>query len=246
MEKHMSGTNVALILAAGNGRRMAAISGDLPKPLVHLHGKPLLEHVIVGAREAGVSRFVIVTGYRGDLLRKWYANNPIAGVHVDWVFNPDYHKDNGISVLKAKPAISESFLLMMADHVFDPDTAKELVRQPIAQDEVILGIDRNIDSLFDLDDATKVKLEGDYIVEIGKNLASYDAVDTGMFLCNPVLFQALESAMKNGNCSLSDGMRRLGQSYKLRGFDIGDASWQDADTPEALAYADRLFSLAAY
>ena len=241
----MPGTNLALILAAGNGSRMAAISGDLPKPLVHLHGKPLLEHVMLGACEAGVSRFVIVTGYRGDVIRNWYESNPLPDIQVDWVVNPDYHKDNGISVLKAKPAISDPFLLLMADHVFDPLTAKRLVQQPISEDEVILGVDRNVDRIFDLDDATKVKLSGDFIVEIGKNLASYDAIDTGMFLCNPVLFESLEAVMKNGNCSLSDGMRRLGRASKLRGFDIGDASWQDADTPEALDYADRLFSVAA-
>jgi len=51
----------------------------------------------------------------------------------------------------------------------------------------------------------------------------------------------LESAKKNGNCSLSDGMRKLGQAAKLRAFDIGDATWQDVDTPEALAYAETVF-----
>jgi len=240
----MSRTNLALILAAGNGSRMAAISKDIPKPLVPLHGRPLLEHVMLGVREAGVSRFVIVTGYRGDQLQNWYASNPIPGVHVEWVVNPDYHKANGISVLKAKPVISEPFLLLMADHVFEPDTARRLLREPFAEDEVILAVDRNIDRIFDIDDATKVKLDGDYIVEIGKNIPSYDAADTGMFRCNPVLFQWLEAAMKNGDCSLSDGMRAMARNRTLRAFDIGDAMWQDADTPEALDYAAKLFSYA--
>lgn len=238
----MSVTNVALILAAGNGSRMSAISRHLPKPLVPLRGKPLLDHVIVGARDAGISKFVIVTGYRSDLLKDWYECNPIAGVEIEWILNPDYHKDNGVSVLKAKQAISGPFLLLMADHVFEPETAMRLLRQPIGEDEVILGVDSHIDRVFDLDDATKVKLDGDHIVQIGKNLSSYDALDTGMFLCNPVLFHWLEAAQKDGNCSLSDGMRLMGQRKTLRAFDIGDAIWHDADTPEALAYADRLFS----
>jgi 1L-myo-inositol 1-phosphate cytidylyltransferase len=224
---------------------MAAVSGDMPKPLVPLHGRPLLEHVMLGVREAGISRFVIVTGYRGDRIRNWYESNRIPGVHVEWVQNPDYHKANGISVLKAKSVISESFLLLMADHVFEPDTARRLLREPIAQDEVILAVDHNIDHIFDIDDATKVRLDGDRIVEIGKNIATYNAADTGMFRCNPVLFDWLESSMKNGDCSLSDGMRKLAQNRKLRAFDIGDAMWQDADTPEALNYAAKLFSYAA-
>ena len=70
----------------------------------------------------------------------------------------------------------------------------------------------------------------------------YNALDTGMFHCTPALFQALESAMFNWNCSLSDGLRLLASSGKFKGFDIGGAHWQDCDTPEALDYARDVFS----
>ena len=82
---------------------------------------------------------------------------------------------------------------------------------------------------------------GDHIVDIGKEITRYDAFDTGMFLCSPALFDILESAKKEGNCSLSDGMRILGRDGRLRAFDIGDAAWQDVDTPEALAYAESIY-----
>ena len=107
--------------------------------------------------------------------------------------------------------------------------------------EVILAVDPKLERMFDLDDATKVRRDGDHIVDIGKEIASYDAFDTGMFLCSPELFDVLESVKKNGNCTLSDGMRLLGQNGRLRAFDVEDASWQDVDTPEALAYAESIF-----
>jgi len=157
------------------------------------------------------------------------------------VDNFEYHKDNGISVLKARNQIRDPFLLLMSDHIFQPETAKALLDQPLGQGEVILAVDPNIDRVFDLEDATKVRREGDRIVDIGKQIADYDAFDTGMFLCSPRLFDVLESAKKEGNCSLSDGMRKLGHAAKLRAFDIGDATWQDVDTPEALAYAETVF-----
>ena len=53
-----------------------------------------------------------------------------------------------------------------------------------------------------------------------------------MFLCSPTLFNRLESAIRDGNCSLSDGMRQLARERSLRALDIGDAHWQDVDTPE--------------
>jgi choline kinase len=234
----MSNTKLALILAAGNGSRLAAYSGELPKPLVPLHGKPLLEHVMSGARDAGIEKFVIVVGYRGRAIQEWYENRPFAGVDVAWVDNPDYrNKNNGVSALCAQDLIHEPFLLLMADHIFEPATASALLRQPLGRNEVILGVDRKIESVFDLDDATKVRVEGDCIVEIGKNLRRYNALDTGMFLCQPALFQWLESAMIDGNCSLSDGLRAMGQSRTFKSFDIGGAYWQDVDTPAAFDYA---------
>jgi choline kinase len=240
----MSNTKLALILAAGNGSRLAACSGELPKPLVQLNGKPLLEHVMSGACAAGIEKFVIVLGYHGHMIREWYESRPLSGVDVTWVENPDYRKkNNGVSVLCAKDLIHEPFLLLMADHIFEPATAEALLRQPLGTDEVILGVDRKIESVFDLDDATKVRLDRDRIVDIGKSLKRYNALDTGMFLCQPALFHWLESAMIDGNCSLSDGLRIMGQNRTFKGFDIGGAFWQDVDTPAALDYVQNSFGM---
>ena len=237
----MQHAKLALILAAGNGSRIAARSGEGPKPLVSLNGKPLLEHVMSSAREAGIERFVIVVGYRGQAIKEWYENHPLPGVQVTWIENPDFRKDNGISVLCAKKVIQENFLLLMADHIFEAATARSLLRQLLGKDEVILAVDRNIGSVFDLDDATKVRLERDRILEIGKQLGIYNGLDTGMFLCSPALFSWLEKAAANGSCSLSDGLRLMAADAKFRGFDIGDAHWQDVDTPAALDYAQQAF-----
>jgi len=230
-----------LILAAGNGTRLRPVSGGLPKPLVHFRGKPILEHVIVRARKAGIEKFVIVVGYRSDMIRDWFDRRWLGRASVTWIENPDYHKSNGISALAAKDEIRENFLLLMADHIFEPDTARKLMHQTLAPGEVILAVDPCVDRIFDLDDATKVRREGNRIVEIGKSLTNYDALDTGMFLCSPALFGRLESAIVDGNCSLSDGMGRLARERRLRAMEIGGAQWQDVDTPEALAYAETVF-----
>jgi choline kinase len=241
MKRRNTAVSRCLILAAGNGSRIASLSGGIPKPLVPFRGAPLLEHVMTSAQEAGTSQFVIVAGYRADLIRGWLATRPLSGRSVTFIENLEYHKSNGVSALAAKEALQEPFLLLMADHIFETKTAKALLKQPLADDEAILAVDANLDRVFDLEDATKVRCEGNHIVEIGKSLTRYDALDTGMFLCNPSLFNRLEAAKKNGDCSLSDGMRQLAREWKLRAFDIGDAHWQDVDTPEAFAHADNIF-----
>jgi 1L-myo-inositol 1-phosphate cytidylyltransferase len=93
-----------------------------------------------------------------------------------------------------------------------------------------------------MDDATKVACRGGYITRIGKDLTRYDAVDTGMFLCSLAVFDALDAVVKDGNCSLSDGMQFLASHRRMRSFDIGDAVWQDIDTPEMLDFAEMQIS----
>lgn len=230
-------TNIAVILAAGLGSRLNSVSGYLPKPLVRFEGIPLLQHVMSGAQEAGIERFVIVIGHQGELVRRWLAGSSLGRTPVTWVENSEYHKKNGISLLKARHAIDRPFLLLMSDHMFEPHTAASLLRQPLAENEVILGVDHKLDCIFDLDDATKVVRKGDYIVSIGKNLKRYDAIDTGMFLCTPPVFDSLDAVTKDGNCSLSDGMQYMASNRKLRAYDIQDAVWQDIDTPEMLDFA---------
>jgi 1L-myo-inositol 1-phosphate cytidylyltransferase len=236
----MKKVNQCLILAAGNGTRIRSVSGGLPKPLVNFRGKPILEHVIGRAHQAGIDKFVIVVGYRSELIRSWFESRPL-GVSVTFVENPDYHKANGISALTARNEIRENFLLLMADHIFEAETAQVLLRQTLKPAEVILAVDPNIDRIFDLDDATKVRRDGNRIVDIGKEISDYDALDTGMFLCSPVLFDRLESAKKDGNCSLSDGMRQLIAERRLRALEVGEGQWQDLDTPEALAHAEGVY-----
>lgn len=236
----MKKVNQCLILAAGNGSRIRSISGGLPKPLVDFRGKPIIEHIVQRAHQAGIERFVIVVGYRSALIRDWFEGRSL-DVSVTFVENPDYHKANGVSALKARNEIRENFLLLMADHLFESETAETLIRQPLASDEVILAVDPNIDRIFDLDDATKVLRNGDRIVDIGKEIAHYDALDTGMFLCGPTVFDRLELAAKEGNYSLSDGMRQMIAEGRLRALEIGEGRWQDLDTPEALAHAEAVF-----
>src|SRR5208283_533967 len=217
------------------------LSGSAPKPLVPLLGAPLLEHIVLSSNAAGIEKFVIVVGYRADAIRRWFDDHPFNNSSITFVDNVDYQKANGVSALAAKELLRNPFLLLMADHIFEPKTARALLQQPLDEGEVILGVDYHIDRIFDLDDATKVKLEGNDIVDIRKDLLHYDALDTGMFLCSPALFERLEAVKKDGNCSLSDGMRQLGCERKLKGFDVGNGHWQDVDTPEAFAYTESIF-----
>src|ERR1700688_3081739 len=79
---HMKKVKQCLILAAGKGTRLRSVSAGLPKPLVQFRGKPILDHVILRARQAGIDEFVIVVGYRSDLMRRWLNTRCLGDISV--------------------------------------------------------------------------------------------------------------------------------------------------------------------
>lgn len=229
-----------LIIAAGKGSRLWRKGNT--KSLIPLLGIPLIERVIRSATEAGIEDFYVVSGYNGEHVRPFLDGlAPRCHIAMTHLINDDWEKDNGLSVLTAKEHLSEPFLLLMADHLFDPGILRELMAQPPGQGELTLAIDSNTaNPLVDMDDVTRVQHDHGKLVAIGKDLADFNGFDTGFFLCPPALFGALErSAADQGDTSLSGGVRRLAAEGKVNVLDIRDRFWLDVDDPEALGKAER-------
>ena len=229
----------ALIIAAGAGSRLQKVTGTVPKSLFRIAGVPIIKRIIMTAKKAGITRFVIITGYAADQFHALLDHDDQVSDCIDWVHNDQWHLPNGVSALAAQSAISGPFALLMADHLFEEQTLARLLETPIAHDECILAVDRKIDGIYDIDDATKVYDQEGRIVRIGKTLDAYNSIDTGMFLCTPALFDALRASLTENGCSLSDGIQSLAQRGKMRTFNIGTGFWQDVDTADMLAHAEK-------
>ena len=97
----------------------------------------------------------------------------------------------------------------MADHLVSSSLIQRVLRGPLGPKDVGLGADRDTARLFDLDDAMKVFVDEGRIRRIGKQLRTWNAVDTGVFLATPTLFDALEDAEQRGRYGLCDGIESL-------------------------------------
>jgi choline kinase len=234
---------VVVILAAGMGTRLKG-RGGMPKPLVPVVGEPLLRRVIRQFEGAGVLDVVLVLGHRAeevlDAVEAWSLDAAVTPV-----INPKYRLSNGISVLAAREAVGKRpFFVSMADHIFEPSLIRGLMGADLPSGGLVLAVDRKLDAIFDMDDATKVLTQGSRIIEIGKRLDRFDAVDTGLFSCTPALFDAIEDHARrhpNGDSTLSQGVKTLTAKGLTLIHDIGDARWQDVDTPETARHAETLF-----
>ena len=229
-----------LIVAAGKGLRLRQHGNS--KPLVHLDGKPLIQHVIERAVKGGVNEFVVVTGYEASVLDAWLHNlSAEMGVPIRTVYNPDYEKPNGLSVFAAREEMASRFLLVMCDHLMSSEIVSEMVAETITDDEVMLGIDTRLDNPFvDLEDVTRVLDDAGHIKAIGKEMEDYNAFDTGIFLASRALFDAMaESAREGNDFSISGGMMKLAGRGKALTHTIGDHVWIDVDSTEMYDLAEK-------
>jgi 1L-myo-inositol 1-phosphate cytidylyltransferase len=229
-----------LIIAAGTGGRLRDMGPS--KPLIHVRGVPLLERVIARAHSAGVDRFFVVSGYRGEDVRASLdglaARKAIPIVHI---VNDAWERANGVSVLKAKPFLDGTFLLTMCDHLVDPDILRGLMSTTPEPDTVTLAVDFNITgSINDLQDVTRVKCSNGRIEHVGKVIRDFNAIDTGVFLCTPIIFDALEASQAAGDDSISGAMNVLARWNKARTFDVQGRLWLDVDDLPTFRKAEEL------
>lgn len=229
-----------VILMAGTGSRLRASGEVLPKPLVPILGRPLISYIAEALEDAGIHTLHAVVGANGDSLVESLRPLIPAAMRLNPIRNPDWQKQNGLSVLCAAVHVNEPFLLMMGDHLFDPAILSRVLESSAATC-LNLAVDKKLETIFDLDDAMKVQTRGDRVVTLGKNLETYDAIDTGIFLCPHDIFNYLRNAQsrsRGSDCSLADGVRLMASDGKVRAIDIGPAWWQDVDTPEMRAHAE--------
>jgi len=234
----------AVILAAGFGSRLAGtVDSTSIKPLTPVAGVPLIFRTIDGLQQAGHSRVVIVLGHKNDEIEEAVNNKYENDLEIIFTYNSKYHLKNGVSVLAAQDYIKNNgvFTLTMADHILEQSLLDKAFQHDPVTNGATLLVDYKIGKIFDMDDATKVKSVDNKIVDIGKELDDYNCIDTGLFVCTTGLLDVLEEAYaEHGDVSLSEGINRLAEYSKMHTLDIGDAFWQDVNTPEMLHHAEEM------
>ena len=229
----------AVILAAGHGERLLPFTKYYPKPLTPISDRPILEHVICTFKRVGIREFVIVTGYLGHTIRRYFGDGSRLKVTIRYAQNPSYHKGNATSLAAAQEILrnDEIFILSMADHLMSRYIMERALwhmdRQPL------LCVDLKTLHSFKVKDATKVLVGSDgYIEDIGKAIPSWNGLDTGLFLLNNTIFDVINQMKKTTNpLTLSRCVKQMIKNRTLWACDVSGLFWLDIDTWEDLALA---------
>ncbi len=227
-----------VILAAGAGTRLEPLTRELPKPLVSVLGRPLIDYTIEAFARAGFSRLAVVTGHNGHLLQRYLDDGSRYGLRIRCLPNSQYSRGNATSIFVSQSFVqNEPFVVAMADHMISAVILKSL----LACDGPghTLCVDRLAHAPPQINDATKVWVdELGFVARIGKKLARWNAVDTGVFLFTPRIFHHIAACLQNDACSITRTVRRMiGRGDPMRTCDVSGAFWLDVDTPEDLQYA---------
>ena len=230
----------ALILAAGQGRRLWPYTSERPKCLLTIGTHSILEHQLLRLAAAGIDRVTVVAGFGLDAVRDEICRAQVGGMLVHVVYNPFFGvADNLISLWSARAEMGSDFLLLNGDNVFHPDIPRLLLEthpsscRLLVQRQEVYG-----------DDDMKVSLDNGRLLRIGKKLAltQTDATSIGMMRFTgegaAALQQVLEDAVRSeyalGRFYLDCVQRLADASVDVACQDIGSLPWVDIDTPRDL------------
>lgn len=222
----------AMILAAGRGERMRPLTNTLPKPLLAVAGKPLIEHVVARLRLAGVRELVINLGYRGAQIREHLADGAQFGAHITYSIEGDPPLETGGGVFRALELLGEEpFLLVNADvyaeFAFVPliATAAQLVENDLAHLVFVPN--------------PQHRPQGDFSLRKGRVLLEGEPRMTfsGLSVLRPELFCNAE----DGRFPLAPLLRQAAACGQLGG-ELFEGLWSDVGTPQRLAELEQVLA----
>src|SRR4051794_16743717 len=139
-------TNISkgVLLAAGRGTRMRDLTAALPKPMLEVRGKPVLQHIIEGLRENGLTSVLVVVGWRAEVVKACFGDGSKLGVKIQYE-TQTVQDGTGRVVALARDFIGhDSFLLSYGDILTAPETYRR-IRDTLGDAEAVISVKRSDD-----------------------------------------------------------------------------------------------------
>jgi len=227
----------AVLLAAGRGTRMREMTADLPKPMLEVRGKPVLQHIVEGLRDAGIGNFLIIVGYRAEAVQNFFGDGSRYNIVIQYL-TQTVQDGTGRVVELAKNFASDSpFILGYGDILVAPDNYKRIV-----------DISKDVDATITVTRGEDVSKGGAVFVNERMELVDLREkskpgeptspwYNAGLYAFRPTIFDFIEKLKPSprGEYELTDAVRDLAQSgKKVQALQL-TGSWADVRDPETLA-----------
>ena len=231
----------AVLLAAGRGTRMRELTNDLPKPMIAVRGKPILQHIMEGLRAAGVREVLIIVGYRAEVVRHFFGDGGALGVAIAYAVQEEQNGTGKVIELARDLVGDDPFVLSYGDIIIEPGNYRRLVA--LDEDtEAIVSVKKNedvskggavfVNERFELIDLREKPQPGE---------ATSPWYNAGVYAFRPSIFDftARLERSPRGEYELTDAIRALAFSgKKVQAFELA-GEWADVRDPEILEALNR-------
>lgn len=245
----------AVILAAGKGTRMRELTQELPKPMLRVQGKPILEHIVTGIAGTGIREFCIVTGWHAEVVEQHFGDGRQLGVHITYA-RQVVQDGTGKAPEVARPFVGDQpFLLTYGDILVPPKTYIQMQRRfaegPFAG---LLTVTQGQDvtkgaiNFFDDQFCLRRLIEKPSPAQIEQLrsegwLKAGDPVwyNAGIYIFQPLVYSFIARLEKSprGEYELTDAISALvAAGHPVAGLAI-EGRWVDVRDPEVLSALER-------
>ena len=231
----------AVLLAAGRGIRMRELTVELPKPMIEVRGKPVLQHIVEGLRDAGIREFFIIVGYRADAVQNFFGDGSRYKIAIQYATQVVQDGTGRVVDIARNFAGNSPFILSYGDILVDPQNYKSIVDLP-DDIEAIITVTRGED----VSKGGAVFLnEQMELVDLREKPKSGEPTspwyNAGIYAFRPSIFEftAKLQPSPRGEYELTDAIRELAQSgKKVQAIEL-TGEWADVRDPEILARLNR-------
>ncbi|MHA1196453.1 MAG: bifunctional sugar-1-phosphate nucleotidylyltransferase/acetyltransferase [Promethearchaeota archaeon] len=238
----------AVVLAAGEGKRLRPITSSRPKPMIKVAGKPILEHIMDGLISTGISEILLIVKYKEHVIREYFGDgNKSLGLSINYITQEEC-RGTAHATNYAKDFVkNDDFLMMYGDLLVDPQVFKNLVK--VFDEKKPDGII----SLIKVENSENygiISLDHDGNVEkiIEKpppGLNAGNLANAGIYILKPIIFQAIEKTKlsSRNEYEFTDSLQILINEFKCKilGYIIDDLFWSDIGLPWQLLDANEYF-----
>ena len=233
----MAKISKAVLLAAGRGTRMREKTADFPKPMLEVRGKPVLQHIVEGLRDAGINDFLIIVGYRADAVQNFFGDGSRYKIAIQYATQTVQDGTGRVVELARNFVANDGFILGYGDILVAPENYKRTVDLPngiealisvIRGEDVSKGGAVFVNEQMELLDLREKPNPGE------PTSPWYNA---GLYAFRPSIFDFTANLKPSprGEYELTDAIRELAQSGRIvKALEL-NGNWADVRDPETLA-----------
>lgn len=217
----------AVILAAGQGTRMGPLTRIRPKVMLPIANMPLISHVILSARDAGIMEFVLVVGFGHEIIRQYFGDGSSMNVNIEYAYQKDQH-GTADAVRSAKGFVKDRFLMLNGDIIVSSAHIRNMVKQ--SKDVVITA--RYVDNPSEFG---VLEIQDDRVLRIIEKpeRPPTNLVNAGIYIFPMVIFDAINKTMlsSRNEYEITESIQLLIDKGMDVGFLILSENWLDIGRP---------------